>query len=401
LRIRVWNIPEILLYNEHERENRMKSRSFLSLVIPAILSGSAYAGPWFVDLEESIQTLPWVITGDVLQVNDSSVTAVVTDSFLGQHLPGDTLLIPFWEMGSWMTETFREDDGYLLIPDDTGSLQIVGTPGNGFWLLKGYFDFNAFFAEPGVLSKEELILLCSGDSLPDRSVDVEVRFAGGSEFIEVALQESGSTWLSHSHYSCLDGLTLENYEFIMGGMDNYPYEPEVYMRVSTAGGGIVLFHGKMDSCTDGTYECTVYPTGLLILDSISLAEYITTDRMPETIRIGLEISGANPADLGLSEDPVFTLGESGYLHLSGAEGLLDITSMYFIENYSRPVMGFDRPMTCSHPLYFDFENLPEGPSGHLATDIIDALAKGTVSGTIGWDPTQPAARFSLHIMREE
>jgi len=366
-----------------------------------ILTGTGIAGPFFVDLEESMQNLPWVIIGDVLEVCDSSVTVVVTDTFLGEQLPGDSLSISYWEMGSWMTGSISEGSGYLLIPDSTGKLQIVGTPGDGFWLLKGYFDFNAFFTEPGVLNREELLLLCSGDSLPDRRVDVEVWFAGGSEFMEIDFQESGETWLSYSLFECLDGLTLEKYELTLGGTDTYPYEPEVFMRLSTAGGGVVFFHGKMNSFADGTYRCTVYPTGLVILDSNSLARYITRDQIPETIVIGIEVTGLHTSDLGLSEDPVFTLGESGGLNLSGADGILNVTSLYLTDYYSRPVMGFDHPMTCSNPLYFDFENLPEGPSGHLATDIIDALVKGTVSGRVGTDPLQLSARFSLFIIRAE
>ncbi len=141
--------------------------------------------------------------------------------------------------------------------------------------LRGYFDLNAFFTEPGVLNREELLLLCSGDSLPDRCVEMEIRFAGGSEFLRVVLMESDDSWYSSSHFASLDSIRLDKGALTMGGWDNYPYEPEVFMRVSTRGSGLVFFNGKMDSCSDGKYRCNVYPTGLLILDSSSLAGYIT------------------------------------------------------------------------------------------------------------------------------
>ncbi len=379
----------------------MKFMFIKAMVMFVLLCATANAEPWSVDLEESMQTLPWVFAGDVIEVTDSGVTAVISETFRGEHQPGDTLRIPYWEMGSWMSETISEGNEYLLLPDVAGGLQIIGTPRDGFWLLRGYYDFNAFITEPGVLNMEELLLLCSGDSLPDRCVQMEIRFAGGGEFLEVVFRESDDIWHSRSHFACLDNLILDKRALTMGGWDTYPQEPEVFMRVSTSGGGLVFFYGKMDSCSDGIYRCKVYPTGLLILDSSSLAKYITRDQMPETIRIGIELSGAEPAELGLADEPFFALGESGALQLSGADGMFNIPIIYITEYDSRPVAGFDSPASNDNPLYFRFENLPDGPSGHLATDIIDALAKGTVTGSVGTDPEHGSARFSLFIIREE
>ncbi len=123
--------------------------------------------------------------------------------------------------------------------------------------------------------------------------------------------------------------------------------------------------------------------------------------MPETIRIGIELSGAEPAELGLADEPFFTVGESVCLSLTGVEEMLGIPSLHFTDYDSRPVAGFDGPASCDDPVYFRFDNLPDGPSGHLATDIIDALAKGTVTGSAGTDPEHGSARFSLFIIREE
>ncbi|RKZ08684.1 hypothetical protein DRQ25_08475 [Candidatus Fermentibacteria bacterium] len=379
----------------------MKFSCLVTILVFAILCATANAEPWSVDLEESVQSLPWVFTADVIEVTDSGVTAVISETFRGEHQSGDTLRIPYWKMGSWMSEIISEGDEYLLLPDVAGGLQIIGTPGDGFWLLRGYYDFNAFITEPGVLNMEELLLLCSGDSLPDRCVEMEIRFAGGSEFLEVVFRESDDIWHSRSHFACMDNLILDKRALTMGGWDTYPQEPEVFMRVSTSGGGLVFFHGKMGSCSDGMYTCNVYPTGLLILDSSSLAKYITRDQMPETIRIGIELSGAEPAELGLADEPFFALGESGALQLSGADGMFNIPIIYITDYDSRPVAGFDSPASNDNPLYFRFENLPDGPSGHLATDIIDALAKGTVTGSVGIDPEHGSARFSLFIIREE
>ena len=79
--------------------------------------------------------------------------------------------------------------------------------------------------------------------------------------------------------------------------------------------------------------------------------------------------------------------------------MFNIPIIYITDYDSRPVAGFDSPASNDNPLYFRFENLPEGPSGHLATDIIDALAKGTVTGSVGTDPEVGSARFSLFIVR--
>lgn len=77
--------------------------------------------------------------------------------------------------------------------------------------------------------------------------------------------------------------------------------------------------------------------------------------------------------------------------------MLNIPRIYITDYDSRPVTGFDSPAGNDNSLYFRFENLPDDPSGHLARDIIDALSKGTVTGSAGIDPEDGSARFSLFI----
>ena len=166
-----------------------------ALSFPALVC----AAPWSTDLEEDMASLPWVVTGDILVADSGGVTVVVTESFIGDNMPEDTLFLDYWEMGSWMSEVLSPSEGVLLIPDSTGSLQVSGTPGQGFWLLRGYFDFNAFWVFPGVISREELILLCSGDTLPDRRVEADIRFAGMSDFIPLGFQQTGESWVTDSY----------------------------------------------------------------------------------------------------------------------------------------------------------------------------------------------------------
>ncbi len=365
------------------------------LVLPAAVS----AGPWSTDLEETMADLPWVVSGDILTADSSGVTVVVTESFIGDHAAGDTLSLDFWEMGSPMVDAVSPGEGFLLLPDDTGSLQVIGTPGQGYWLLRGYFDFNAFWVHPGVLNREELLTLCRGDTLADRTLETEVRFAGGSEFIGLTLQESGESWQTDSPLECLSDKRLDGWHMSLGVQDGYPWESEVEIIFNTDDGGMLKLSGNVVDCSEGVYRARVYPTGPMILNRRALVEYMTGISLPSPPRIAVEIEGALPGELGLVDDPYFSTGESGWLHLTGIGGQLDVTSLYQAGDCdSRPLMGFDVPMTCTRPLYFDFQGLPEGPSGNLATDIIDALAKGCVTGTVCRVPGEPLARFTLFMM---
>lgn len=376
-----------------------ESLKLLFLAAALLLTAGSSAGPWSTDLEETMTSLPWVVVGDILAVGTDSVTAVVTETFAGVHASGDTLRIPYWELGSWMCEVITPGEGMLLIPDTTGSLQLVGIPGDGFWLLRGYYDFNAFWVNPGVVSQEELIRLCLGDTLPDRTVDVELRFAGGSRFVPLRLRESEGSWLTESGLPCLSGIRLESWEVVLGGSDAFPWESEIEIILPTVDGGLLKLSGMVAGHREGVYNVTAYPTGPVIRDRDALADYVEGNAVPAPPVLDVEIHGADPRDLGLTGDPYMTTGESGRLHLSGVAGMLDITSTYQLEGRSRPMMGFDLPMTCSDPIYFDFHDLPQGPSGHLATDIIDALAKGYVTGNICLVPGEPLARFTLFMMR--
>jgi hypothetical protein len=367
-----------------------------TLWFPAAVS----AGPWFTDLEETMAELPWVVAGDIVSVDSQGVTALVAESFIGGYSPGDTLHLEYWEMGSWMAENVVPGEGFLLIPDDGGSLQIIGTPGRGYWLLRGYFDFNAFWMNPGVLTRQELLALCMGDSLPDRLVEAEIRFAGRSEFIGLTLHEEEGYWLTDSPLACLRGIRLDPWKVDLGGQDSYPWEPEAEIILPTDGGGMLKLSGRISSFSDGAYNIGMYPTGPIILDRQALVEYLEYDSIPSPPVIDIEVQGAVPEELGLAENPRFTTGESGRLHLTGIEGVLYVTSLYFEDgSASWPLLGFDLPMTCSDPLYFDLGDMPQGPSGNPATDIIDALAKGYVTGTLCRVPGLPLARFTLFMMR--
>ena len=66
----------------------------------------------------------------------------------------------------------------------------------------------------------------------------------------------------------------------------------------------------------------------------------------------------------------------------------------------RPTIGFGGIEDNTASVFLDFSELPEGLSGHLATDIIDILEKGMVEGSIGTDFSSASARFKLHTRRQ-
>ena len=230
---------------------------------------------------------------------------------------------------------------------------------------------------------------------------MEVRFAGSNEFIDVLFKESGSGWLSDSRFAPLDGLKLDLWDITLGGMDNFPFEPYVTLQLHAGEDMTLTLQGRVSSFEDGIYQCIVYPTGPVILDSGLMAAFMEQQLVPEPPVIAIEISGAEYGEIGLSENPYFISDEYGYLHLTGAGSLLDITSLFLNEYGARPSIGFDTRSSRPDPIYFHFESLPDGPCGHLATDIIDALAKGTVTGSISSEGDAITARFSLLLVRAE
>ncbi len=384
------------MYHRHREESLMRyCMLFRHILIILLLYATVPAEPWFEDLETSIQDLPWICEGSIIRTSSSGISITVNEVFAGEVSPGDTLNIPFWEMGMCMAETMNIGENYLFIPDTIGSLQIVGTVGRGYWLLKGFFDFNAFFIEPGVLYRQELLLLCDGDTLPEREIEMELRFAGGSEFIDIVLAENSMGWEIDCVYEPLDGLELEYGAVILGGRDAYSDEPAVSVYIPLDGGLSLTLRGNISSCEDGLYRCVVSPTGPVILSSRDMTAYIEDGITPEPPVFDVHVFGADPVELGLAPEPYMTTDENGHLHLSGAGCMLDITSLYSIEYGARPAVGFDTPMTCSDPLYFDFSSLSGYPSGHLATDLIDVLGKGVVTGSLSADGDPEAPRFSL------
>ncbi len=370
----------------------------LLLLMTVISPLTVNAEPWFEDLEESISDLPWIYEATILSIDNSSITVIVKIVFLGDVLAGDTLTVDFWEMG--MAYDLIEGKEILLIPDSSGDLQIAGFPGNGFYLLKGYYDFNAFMLEPGVLSRDELRTLCSGESLNERIVEIDIWFAGVSQFLDARATETEEGWHIESHSPLLHKLDLSKWQLRLGGMDNQLLEPSVYITIPVDSGSDLILSGRVMYCSDNVYRCTVYPTAPVIRTIDALSLYLSDGILPEPPVIDVEIIGADPVDLGLPEEPFLTTDEWGNLMLSGENGLLPINSICIMDPSKRPTIGFGCIEDNTVSVFLDFGEVPEGLSGHLATDIIDMLEKGVVEGNIGIDYSLNIARFKLHIRRQ-
>ena len=378
----------------------MPGRMIMLMLIIVSFPLTVNAEPWFEDLETSISGLPWIYEATILSVENSSVTVIVKIAFLGDALAGDTLTVDFWEMGMSMAYDLTEGKEILLIPDSSGDLQIVGFPGNGFYLLKGYYDFNAFMLEPGVLSREELGALCSNEPLDERIIEIDIWFAGVSQFLDARATETEEGWHIESHFPLLHKLDLSKWQLRLGGMDNQQFESSVYITIPVDDGNDLILSGRVMYCSDNVYRCTVYPTAPIIRTTDALSLYLSYGIIPEPPVIDVEIIGADPVDIGLPEEPFLTTDEWGNLMLSGENGLLPINSIYIMDFNRRPTIGFGGIEDNTASVFLDFSELPEGLSGHLATDIIDILEKGMVEGNIGTDFSSDSTRFKLHTRRQ-
>jgi hypothetical protein len=362
---------------------------------------ASFAAPWGCDLEHGMPALPWVCLGDILRSDVEGADFVVRETFIGEAIPGDTVRAAYWESGSMTCELAVPGEGLLLISDEAGDLQVIGFPGNGYWLLQGEFDYNAFWVRPGVVSREELLRLCEGDTLLPRQVALDVRFAGRGDLLEVAFWETDNGWESRSAFPWLDGLELGTWDLSLGGEDLCPFGSPVSLRLRASDGSCIELQGRvLYHHEEGAWHCSVYPTSPMILDPHDLQAILVDGTVPAAPILDMEIEGTTPAALGLAESPYLTTDRQGRLLLSGEDGFLEITRIHSLGYGIRPVTGFDVPGTCGNPLYLRFDGLPDGPSGHLATDIIDVLAKGVVSGSLSADGDPEAPGFTLRIRRE-
>ena len=368
------------------------------LLLPCAAS---LAAPWSCDLEQTLPTLPWVYVGDILRSDMEGADFVVRETFIGDAIPGDTVRAAYWESGSMTGELAAPGEGLLLVSDEAGDLQVIGFPGNGYWLLQGEFDFNAFWIRPGVVSREELLRLCEGDTLLPRQVALDVRFAGRGDLLVVAFMETENGWESRSAFPWLDGLELGSWELSLGGEDLCPYGSPVTLRLRASDGSTIELQGRMILQDDGRWECSVYPTSPVILDPHDLQAILVDGTMPAAPILDLEIEGTTPAALGLAESPYLTTDMQGRLLLSGEDGMLEITRILFIglRHQTRHGLRCSRGPAAIRSIC-RFDGLPDGPSGHLATDIIDVLAKGVVTGSLSADGNPEAPRFSIRLRPE-
>lgn len=135
-----------------------------------VLTVPCSAEPWFTNLASEAPGLPWLYEGVLTAVTESSATFLVMETYRGEALPGDTVSVEYWEMGTFLWTSLKPGDRLLLLPDADGRLQMTGTCGDGFWILRGFYDCNGFIVQPGVVTSEGIRLLLEGKpSLPIRS----------------------------------------------------------------------------------------------------------------------------------------------------------------------------------------------------------------------------------------
>jgi hypothetical protein len=357
------------------------------------------AEPWFTDLEAEAPGLPWLYEGIITTVTEASATFLVLETYRGNALPGDTVSVEYWEMGTYLWTTLNPGDRLLLIPDADGGLQITGTYSDGFWSLSGFYDCNGFIVQPGVVTSEGIHLLLHRELLPPEAVEIDIRFPGSEEVLRLTVLETSTGWSVTSSDPRIGGLELETWDIELGGGMRSLLEPPVILVLGAGSGMTAELLGGVDSFHEGVYRCTAWPAAPVLIDPANLVEHLSGNAAEGVRELPFELAGLLPGDLGLPQEPSLSIDSFGELVLNGAEGPLPLYVTTMEGERARPVLGFGLTGAEDRMIYMDFSGLPDGPSGHLATDIVDALSAGPVSGSIWVQGMQDSGTFMIRSWR--
>ncbi len=361
-----------------------------------VLCTGAAAAPWFTDLEADMPDLPWAYEGEVLEVGADSMTVLVLSAFRGDACPGDTVTLPMWSMGLLSIPGAAPDGRMLLLPERSGEVQVLGLPRDGFWLLTGSYDYNAFRVHPGVLTPEELAGLVSEGAWERPSVELSLLFAGASGSLEATAVPEDDGWTLSSTSGRLAGMELDGWGIMLGGGDIYLGDPEATMRLSAHAGQTMV--GTVISADGGTYHCRFYPSEPLCRSREELEAWLLAGELPDPPLLPVTLDGVEPADLGLSAPPSISVDRWGNLRMLSGSDTLAVTAYWMYEPAGRPWVGFGGSGG-DDAIYMDMSAMPEGPTGDLAVDLVDMLAKGTLVGEVRLGSPDgddsPAGRFVM------
>lgn len=176
-------------------------------------------------------------------------------------------------------------------------------------------------------------------------------------------------------------------------------EPPVHLVLGAGSGMTVELLGRVDSFREGLYRCTVWPAAPVLIDPVRLADHLSGNASQGVRELPFEVGGLLPGDLGLTPSPSLSIASSGELVLNGAEGPLPLYVTRMDGEQARPVLGFGLTGAEDRMIYMDFSGLPDGPSGHLVTDIVDALSVGPVSGSIMAEGMECSGTFTIRSWR--
>ena len=357
------------------------------------------AEPWMTDLAEAAPGLPWLCEGILTSVTETSATFLVLETYRGEALPGDTVSVEYWEMGTFLWTTLSPGDRLLLVPDAGGRLQITGTRGDGFWSLSGFYDCNGFIVQPGVVTPEGIRLLLEGDATGTDTVAVEIRFPGTDNSVLLTVLHTAAGWSAASDDPAMVGLDLQTWGMVLGGGMRSAHEPPAQLVLGAGSGMTVELAGRVDSFHEGVYHCTVWPAAPLLIDPVHLVDHLSGIAAEGVRELPFELAGLLPGDLGLPRETSLSIDSFGELVLNGAEGPLPLYVTTMEEEQARPVLGFGLTGVEDRMIYMDFTGLPDGPSGNLVTDIVDALSAGPVSGSIRVEGMQGSGTFTIRSWR--
>jgi hypothetical protein len=367
----------------------------LILIACSVTPPPCGAEPWLTDFAAEAPGLPWLYEGVLMTVDEAVTTFLVVETFRGDALPGDTVSAGYWEMGTYLWTALKPGDRLLLVPDSLGRLQMTGTRGDGYWMLRGFYDCNGFIVSPGVITTEGLTLLLEGEDLPPETAVIDIRFPGSDDCLQFTIRQTPDGWSAHSDEALIGGLELEVWDLALGGGISSALEPPVHLSLGAEGGMTVELMGRIDGFREGVYRCTVWPAAPVLTSACDLAMQLSGEGAPGVRELPVELGRLLPEELGLAGEPSLTIDEHGSLVLSGANGPLPIYVIQADPVGAGPVLGFGLTGAEDRMVYMDFGTLPEGPSGHLVTDIVDALQKGPISGAIWAEGMQDSGTFTL------
>jgi hypothetical protein len=370
---------------------------FIAFLILGLMPQFVHSESEF-DLPVGFNGLSYIYEGEIVKsynVDDvmTSVTVEITKAWLGTADVGDVVELQTWELGRYTHIGINDlvvGVKRLFIADENNYVQVIGKWEEGYYRLKGYFDFDGYFASPGVLTPFELQSLIDGNELDYRTVDIDILFPNDSQVLALTAEENEEGWAVT--IDDIPANAFSNEIFVsLGGWDSNLDRGFINIDLplnSNRGEENRSLHleGSQLSFTNGVYNAKVYGIDPFLLELDDLFDYVSENITPELPKIAVRLSQSAITRLGDNRpesEVYFTIDENAELVLHGWGDTVRHNTSHLMTN-DDILTGFTAfsPDEPGATLYFRFSKTLTNTCGVRSMDILEHLFEKPLSGAL-------------------